>query len=323
MAFNPDYKLVHVKSLPDGDPFCELVMRPSTERDRAEFAADETDWTVIEGAPDQRDFLQPMARQVPEGPKGEVLAWLLTHGREASPVVGRESGPPPPQGFGTVTPLDLSETSLHVFDLSRDSVEFPRGPDPGDAEAWTSLLFEKMEGVGAEVGVGRYDEVRQWYTSDIFLAPGSEPPEWRTVHVGIDLFLEAGSPVLAPFDAVVHSVANNVGNLDYGPTVILEHSTAGEGGEGFPFWTLYGHLAEEEVSQLHRGLVLPRGGAFARIGDFPVNGNWAPHLHFQIITDLLGMEGNFPGVALPSQRTLWKILSPDPNLILGIPDLNP
>ena len=49
MAFDPNHKLVHTKALPDGDPCCELVMRPSTERDRAEFAADDTDWSIIEG----------------------------------------------------------------------------------------------------------------------------------------------------------------------------------------------------------------------------------------------------------------------------------
>ena len=49
MAFDPNHKLVHIKALPDGDPCCELVMRPSTERDKAEFAADDTDWSVIEG----------------------------------------------------------------------------------------------------------------------------------------------------------------------------------------------------------------------------------------------------------------------------------
>ena len=49
MAFNPDYKLVHIKALPDGDPYCELVMRPSTEQDKTEFALDDTDWSIIEG----------------------------------------------------------------------------------------------------------------------------------------------------------------------------------------------------------------------------------------------------------------------------------
>ncbi len=62
------------------------------------------------------------------------------------------------------------------------------------------------------------------------------------------------------------------------------------------------------------------GEKIAEVGDTRVNGGWPPHLHFQIITDMLGETGNYKGVAPPSQRRVWKSLSPDPNLILGIPD---
>jgi hypothetical protein len=48
MAFNSDFKLVHTKALPDGDPYCELVIRPTTEEDRQEFLAKDTDWKRIE-----------------------------------------------------------------------------------------------------------------------------------------------------------------------------------------------------------------------------------------------------------------------------------
>jgi len=48
MAFNPSFKLVHTKAIPDGDPFCELVMRPTTEKDRLEFQSKDTDWEAIE-----------------------------------------------------------------------------------------------------------------------------------------------------------------------------------------------------------------------------------------------------------------------------------
>ena len=69
---------------------------------------------------------------------------------------------------------------------------------------------------------------------------GNDGPSWRTVHIGLDLFAPPGTPVLAPLDGVVHSVADNASPLDYGPTVILEHE-AGPGGP--PFYTLYGHLS--------------------------------------------------------------------------------
>jgi 4-aminobutyrate aminotransferase-like enzyme len=51
---------------------------------------------------------------------------------------------------------------------------------------------------------------------------------------------------------------------------------------------------------------------------YPTNGGWPPHVHFQLITDLLGRDGEFPGVAPAVRRDVWLSLSPDPNLILGI-----
>jgi 4-aminobutyrate aminotransferase-like enzyme/Ser/Thr protein kinase RdoA (MazF antagonist)/murein DD-endopeptidase MepM/ murein hydrolase activator NlpD len=251
---------------------------------------------------------------------GRIVEWLGAHGGKASPVVAKRApsnaGPDTP----AFTPVDLSTEPLHIFDLRWESLDLLQAPDPEDAEAWTATIWKRMKDVGAEVGVGRYDEVRQWYGSKIFQTPGDDPPEWRTVHLGVDIFLDAGSPVLAPFDAVVHSMGNNVGNQDYGPTVILEHGAEVEMGGTLTFWTLYGHLAGDFLSRLEPGQTVQKGEAFAQIGDFPENGNWAPHLHFQVITNLLGLTGNFPGVAPPSQRDLWKSLSPDPNAILGIPD---
>jgi 4-aminobutyrate aminotransferase-like enzyme/Ser/Thr protein kinase RdoA (MazF antagonist)/murein DD-endopeptidase MepM/ murein hydrolase activator NlpD len=249
-----------------------------------------------------------------------VTAWLEANGCEASPVVGRPSQEATKEPT-SVVPLDLSTTPAHIFDFRPESEEFPQATEATDAQAWTRLIFDRMTDVGAEVGIGRYDEVRRWYTSEIFRTRGSDPPEWRTVHIGVDLFLPAGAPVLAPYEGVVHSVKNNVGDLDYGPTVILEHRASLPPGGSLKFWTLFGHLGEEPALSLYPGQPLAKGEAFATIGDFPSNGNWAPHLHFQLITDRLGLEGNFPGVAPPSQREIWKVLSPDPNTILRIPEL--
>jgi 4-aminobutyrate aminotransferase-like enzyme/Ser/Thr protein kinase RdoA (MazF antagonist)/murein DD-endopeptidase MepM/ murein hydrolase activator NlpD len=272
-------------------------------------------WALLERlrgeSPDLPHFLFRQACGVEPVPGSRaVVKWLGIHGGEAAPVVGRS-------GTGDVAaPLDLSTAPVHVFDLGADSGEFGLAPEPEDAEGWARTLFQRMETVGAVVGVGRYDEVRRWYTSDIFQAPGEGTPEWRTVHMGVDLFLPAGSPVFAPFDATVHSVALNAGPLDYGPTVILQHRMDGEA----RFWTLYGHLAGDVLDGLGPGQHLAKGERFASIGNYPINGNWAPHLHLQVITHTLGRRGDYPGVAAPSRRDLWRALSPDPNLILRIPD---
>jgi peptidoglycan LD-endopeptidase LytH len=48
-----------------------------------------------------------------------------------------------------------------------------------------------------------------------------------------------------------------------------------------------------------------------------VNGDWPPHLHFQLITDMMGNTGDFPGVCLPEEKQAYKVLCPDPIGILS------
>jgi hypothetical protein len=45
------------------------------------------------------------------------------------------------------------------------------------------------------------------------------------------------------------------------------------------------------------------------------NGNWVPHLHFQLMLSLLEYENDFPGVALKSEIDFWKAICPNPNLL--------
>ncbi|HSF19382.1 MAG TPA: aminotransferase class III-fold pyridoxal phosphate-dependent enzyme [Vicinamibacteria bacterium] len=209
----------------------------------------------------------------------------------------------------SVLPFPLAGGPIHVFDSSAGSKELGGLEVLEDVERFTSRLFSRMKRTGARVGIGRYDEARPLYTSAIFTsAPegGSEP---RTVHLGIDLFVEAGTPIHAPLDGVVHSFRFNDAPLDYGPTIILEHSLG---------YTLYGHLSSRSLDGLEKKQRIRKGEAFAEVGDFPTNGNWPPHLHFQIILDLLDKEGDFPGVARPSERFLWLGLSPDPGPLLGL-----
>lgn len=48
MAYNPNYKLIHIKALPDGDDCCELTVRPTTEKERKDFSSEEKDWSYID-----------------------------------------------------------------------------------------------------------------------------------------------------------------------------------------------------------------------------------------------------------------------------------
>lgn len=217
------------------------------------------------------------------------------------------------QRFEPVVEPPESEDEITILDLSVAS-PLLNGRDTEDTEAFTRKVFRAMEDDGARLGIGRYLEPRAFYLTDTFAGRPGDPRERRTVHLGIDLFQEAGSDVRAPLVGQVKSVQDNGRGLDYGPTVLLEHD-----GPAGPFWTLYGHLERDSVEGLEVGAEVEAGETIARIGPYPENGEWPPHLHFQIVTDLLGREGEFPGVALPRERSVWASFSPDPNLILGLP----
>ena len=151
------------------------------------------------------------------------------------------------------------------------------------------------------------------YTADHYRVPNDEYDEWRTIHLGIDLFQEAGSEVHTPLEGHVHSVSFSDAPMDFGGLVLLEHDADGQ-----RFHTLYGHLSESSVGALRAGDTVSPGQAFAQLGTPDENGGWIPHLHFQIVADLLGHSGEFWGVAPASQRAVWLSICPDPNLILGI-----
>lgn len=179
-----------------------------------------------------------------------------------------------------------------------------------NARGWTDMPkdWEPEEG---EVWAGGYLEERGIYESPVFQARGEEP---RTLHLGVDVFAPAGTQVHAPLEGWVHSFQVNDGELDYGPTIILQHETE----DGLIFWTLYGHLSEDSLFALDEGDFISRGEVLAELGDNEVNGGWAPHLHFQIILDIQGRAGDFPGVCKVSERAKWAEICPSPYALLGL-----
>jgi 4-aminobutyrate aminotransferase-like enzyme len=214
-----------------------------------------------------------------------------------------------------VLDVDLRTSPCLVFDLGVGSGLLGADPEATETGPLTERLFGEMRRAGVAVGVGRYDEPRGLYVSLQFGSGGRATEERRTVHLGIDLFVEPGTRVRAPLPGTVHLLATNAAPQDYGPLVVLRHET----GDGTPFYTLYGHLSEDTLPSLAVGRRVEAGEAFARVGAPPANGDWPPHLHLQVILDLLDEGAGFPGVAPPSQRAVWTSLCPDPNLLLRIP----
>jgi murein DD-endopeptidase MepM/ murein hydrolase activator NlpD len=182
--------------------------------------------------------------------------------------------------------------------------------DLRDTLAFELIVNAMLEAENATIGIGGYLENRVIYRRSQHFGPGVAE-EARSLHLGVDVWIAAGTPLLAPLPARVHSLADNAGFGDYGITVVLEHEL-----EGTTFYSLYGHLGRLEWTALSVGQELAKGQAFATVGPFPENGDWPPHLHFQLIADMQGQAGDFPGVARPSERDTWAALCPDPNIIL-------
>jgi 4-aminobutyrate aminotransferase-like enzyme/Ser/Thr protein kinase RdoA (MazF antagonist) len=236
-------------------------------------------------------------------PQGVALKkWLAENGSRAASVLD----------------VDLRKAPSLVFDFSVGSMFFGADPAAANPAVATERIFADMESAGASVGVGRYGEPRAIYSSSLFGASQNPTDERRTIHLGIDLQVRAGSAVRAPLDGIVHAFANNTAALDYGPVVILRHQYDNSTGPR-EFFTLYGHLSVQSLAPLRVGQQIARGEKFAEIGTTQENGDWAPHLHFQIACDLLECGTDFPGVGRASERRVWTSLSPDANLLLGIP----
>ncbi len=211
-------------------------------------------------------------------------------------------------------PFDVRRAPRVVVSLAGDA-PLTSIRNPVDSWAW---IQREMAVAGAVMALGRYDEDRSCYAGDQFTTDAPEP---RSVHTGIDLFVEVDTPVRAMLPGTVETVVDNASPYDYGPTVILRHHT----GAGTPFWVLYGHLSRATLSTVQPGQTVAAGEVIGFVGDHTVNGGWAPHVHLQVMTDLLlerwgehdaVPDGNFEGAGEPSRMTVWRSLVPNADLLL-------
>lgn len=214
-------------------------------------------------------------------------------------------------------PFDFSRDPYLVFDFTARNSDLAQ-LDLTDTAAFTEYVFSKLRAAGARVGVGGYNEHRVIYRRSEHFQQQTEP---REIHLGIDFWADAGTPVFAPLAGVVHSFRDNDHFGDYGPTIILEHDRIAGPYPGGKLYSLYGHLTRASLDGLYEGKPVRANVKIAEIGPYPENGDWPPHLHFQLMTDLLGMRGDFPGVCSVADRAKFLAICPNPNQFLNIAGL--
>ena len=180
-----------------------------------------------------------------------------------------------------------------------------------DTTAFSSYVDKLLKNNKCAYGIGGYNEHRTIYSRSNVFDAGNNSEEPRRLHLGIDIWGKAGTPVFTPMEGTVHSFAFNDRFGDYGATITTLHHQNGE-----PFHILYGHLSLADLANLTVGKHMGTGEVIGHFGEPPENGGWPPHLHIQIIRNMQHYVGDYPGVCRYSEREDYLHNCPDPDLIL-------
>lgn len=215
--------------------------------------------------------------------------------------------------FCPVVPFDRESDKILSLDLTRNNPDL-NDELLADTPRFAQYLNRLRKGAHARYLAGGYDELRSMYArSSLFNESSDGHAEPRRLHLGMDIWGEAGTPVMAPVGGTVHSFAFNNHFGDYGATIILSHQL-----EGVSFYSLYGHLSLADIRVLSEGQYMAAGTPFAHFGEASENGHWPPHLHFQIIVEIGVHKGDYPGVCRLSERAAFLANSPDPAVLTGL-----
>lgn len=210
----------------------------------------------------------------------------------------------------------IGRSKVQLLDLSVSSTWVGHRNDFNDLDLFQFKLDQLQKEHPDCILAGGYMEPRALYTATSYDKIGNYGRQSRAVHLGVDFWLPAGTPVHALYDGEVVVAANDTGDKNYGGLVILKHEE-----DDCLFYSLYGHNELDSVLKHKVGDYIKKGAEICRLGDRNENGNWAPHLHFQIMLDLLDFKDDFPGVAFPNEKEIWRSFCPDPNLLFKQPNL--
>jgi murein DD-endopeptidase MepM/ murein hydrolase activator NlpD len=221
--------------------------------------------------------------------------------------------------FHPVVPFNAATEKIAAINLSKSNTALTEELF-SNTKSFSAYMDAERMNAGAKFLIGGYNEIRSIYKRSLLFDEekkyGIEKPvleEPRRLHIGTDIWGEPGTKIYAPVGGMVHSFAFNDNFGDYGATIILEHQL-----DTIVFHTLYGHLSLKDLAALKEGKYIGRGELIGHFGEPKDNGNWPPHLHFQIIANMELKEGDYPGVCTESESDKYLANCPDPDLILDM-----
>jgi len=210
---------------------------------------------------------------------------------------------------GKVVDFNPNKDRLFAFDFTSTNTKL----DPevvADTPRFEEYINRTLAENNCTIGIGGYMEHRTLYARSAHFDTENEP---RRLHLGTDIWMPAGTPVYAPLEGFIHSFHNNDNFGDYGPTIILMHHL-----DGLDLYSLYGHLSRKSLKGLVVGAPVSVNQQIATLGGLIENGGWPSHLHFQLMLDMEGCFGDYPGVCRFSEKDTYLQNIPDPDLLLGM-----
>jgi 4-aminobutyrate aminotransferase-like enzyme/Ser/Thr protein kinase RdoA (MazF antagonist) len=215
--------------------------------------------------------------------------WLGSNRKSLSPILGH--------------PLSNHRNLLvPLGDAAHPLVKAAAAMDVAACEKeWQALRQAK----NAEIGIGPWGEKRAVYAGQMFQSKLIRDVR-RTRHLGLDIFAEAGTPVMTPLPGRVVDVTIESEPLGYGCAVLIEH----EPEPGVRFTSLWGHLAHATAKRITKGQHLGAGEEVGALGDAKENGGWLPHLHLQLVAYATDDLAPIPGVGEEAYLDLWSKLYP-------------
>lgn len=226
-----------------------------------------------------------------------VMDWIAANRKSLAPLLERPAATYP----AALVPYGDPAHPMTVMSAAGQ-------PDAAQA-VWEDHCREN----GVELGIGPWGEERSVYAGEMFVSRFIEKAR-RTRHLGLDLFMAAGTKVFTPLAATVASVEIEKDPLGYGCLIALRHEPEGCP----PFISLWGHLAHEAMGRLKAGDRLEAGALVGEMGAPSENGGWAPHLHLQLSTDTALSATEILGVGEPRYLDVWAELFPDARGFGGI-----
>lgn len=232
-----------------------------------------------------------------------IISWLDKNGPGLRPVLDQA----PARQVKALVPFGDPTDPIAVASAQRR---------PKDAtRLWQERIAASKSTEGdVTLGIGPWGEDRPVYTADAFKSALTSGLR-RSLHLGLDLFMPAGSAVRTPLDARVVDIYRSDLPLDYGHAVLLEHQPQ----PGLIFFSLWGHLSAKTADSRQIGEMLSAGDIVGWMGDDHENGGWQPHVHLQLMTYRPCRAADVIGAGETKYRAIWAELFPDPASFAAVP----